>query len=141
MTVVLAIIAVRLASELANRIHHRMTGRQRPYSTSRAMSAVSIDLRDNKPKQFDVNLTGFDLHIAYPVYVPSLPRFIDVDDRRTFISDEDNRNHLVMPPATAPRPTGRVRLVQNGVIRPDHECSWKTTDDEFAADGHNGFSA
>ena len=128
-TVLFAILAVQLVVELANRIHHRITGRQ-ILSTSRVTSADVTD-REGAASN-DANLTVFDLRVNYPVYVPSLPRFVNVDDRRAFLDDADNRVHLVVPPATAYRPTGRVRVFWNGVIRRGHECSWRTTDDEFA---------
>ena len=139
MAIILAILAVRLVIELANRLHYRIIDRQRP-SFSRVMSAVATDrgqlgvgatLNNKPPPQVDINITTSDLSIDYPVYVLSLPRFASVDDRRSFIEDGDNRVYLVAPLATASKLAGRIRVVWNGVIRPGHECSWKTSDEEF----------
>jgi len=132
-TVVLGISAVRLAVLLTCRVYYGMTGHH-SQSASRVMSSVTTDqsLLRGGQKQLDVDLAAVDLHVDYPIYVPLLPRFVNVDDRRTFISDGENRVYFDVPPAAASQLAGRVRVISNGVIRRGHECSWKTSDEEFS---------
>ena len=134
MTVVLGISFVRLVLELTNRLRYGMTGCQSP-SVCRVMSTATKD--QSRPidglesasgaQQLGVELATVDLHIDYPIYAPFIPRFVNVDDRRSFLRDPDNRVYLA-----ASQLTGRVRVIADGVIRRDHECSWKTSDDEFS---------
>ena len=136
MTLVCGISAVRLAFELTIR---GMNDRRSPFA-SRMMSANTTDLiwlsgglaSTNEQKQLNVDLATEDIHIDYPIHVPFLPRFVNVDDRLAFISDRDNLAYLAVPPAPASHFTGRVRVVSNGIIRNAHECSWKTSDEEFS---------
>jgi len=134
LAVVLVVLAVRLVTELANRI---VVG-HRGQPISLVMTAVNDagSASNNDPEQLDVNLTtSVDVRVDYPAYVPVLPRFVSVDDRRTFISDDNNRVYLAVPPST--HLTGRIRTVWNGVIRPGHECSWRTSDEEFSSRAHS----
>ena len=148
MTVVLVASVVRLVFELTSHVQHRMTGRHSP-PVSRAMSAVTTEQRrltsgvasSSGTQQLDADLATVDLHIDYQTYAPFLPRFVNVDDRRAFIGDVDNRVYLTAPPANASQLVGRVRVIWNGVIRPGHECSWKTSDEEFSRLGDGGRSA
>ena len=147
MTVALVAAVVRLVFELTNHVHHGTAGRHSS-PASRAMSPVTIEKNQmrsglassSRTHQLDVDLATADLHIDYPTYAPFLPRFVNVDDRRAFIGDDDNRVYLTVPPATASQLVGRVRVVWNGVIRPGHECSWKTSDEEFSRRGDGGRS-
>ena len=139
-TAAVAILVVRVVLELPICI-------RRSFLASQVMSAVTTDLASQlrdvqpRPEELDIDLFAVDLKVDYPVYVPSLPRFVSVDDRRSFIGDSDNRVYLAVPPAGAPPFTGRVRVVSNGVIWRNHECSWKTSDDEFNRLDDDGRSA
>lgn len=135
----LVICVVRLVLELTERVQYGTT-RRRGASASRAMFAVTRHQTSgiesaSRLHELDANLASVDIHIDYPVHVPLLPQFIDDNDSRVFIGDVDNRVYFDVPPAS--QLTGRVRVVRNGVIRPGHECSWKTSDEEFgrSADG------
>lgn len=147
MTVALVAAVVRLVFELTKHVHHGMAGRHSP-PASRAMSTLTTEksqtrsglASSSRTHQLDVDLATVDLHIDYLTYAPFLPRFVDVDDRRVFIGDDDNRVYLTVPPDTASQLLGRVRVVWNGVIRPGHECSWKTSDEEFSRQGDGGRS-
>lgn len=132
---VLAMSAVRLVLDLTNRVHLGMTGRQSP-PVSLAISTVTTEngrMRDGPSsitgsEQLAVDLATVGVRIDYPIYVPSPPRFVNDYDRRAFFDDADNLGYFA---AASHQLTGRVRVVWNGVIRPGHECSWKTSDEEF----------
>jgi len=136
--VCLATLAVRLALELTDRVYFRMTGDATSMAESTdATEQARLIGRPVSPDNGSEQLASvdLDLSIEYPNYVPSLPRFVNGDDRLVFMNDASNSVHFATP---AHQLIGRVRVVWNGVVRPRHECSWKTSNDEFERQGADG---
>jgi len=139
-TVCVATLAVRLVLELTNRVYTRMTDDASVIIYADADATEQGRLRGRRRRAHAVNgseqfASDLDLSIEYPNYVPSLPRFVNVDDRLAFMGDAGNSVYFATP---AHQLVGRVRVVWNGVIRRRHECSWKTSDEEFQRQGDGG---
>lgn len=125
-TAVFALLYIRLMLQLASHFRGGTVSRR----ISSAGRMVSDQLRSSNDEP-DANLTAFDLQVDYPLYLPSLPRFVDMSDRRTFAADGENRAQFVLTPSYTAQFIGRVRVLSNAVVRLEHECSWKTSEVEF----------